>query len=235
MDELPLVSAILPTFNRSGSQEHPYYLASSLRSVQQQEWPHLEILVGTELPEPSPGATVDILRCVAEIDPRVKMLVQHANPKTGHGPTDNDLHRLARGKYCTRPLADDEVYSTHMVTKLVEALEARPDCVLAYGDFEDIDAEGRVLRERRRPDYDAALLMRECYVGICALYRREAWEQVGGYGRMLAAEDWDMWKRMSALGPFVHVPEVLGQWRDWTGNLTSDVRSGRIVPGKVYG
>ena len=235
MDDLPLVSAILPTFNRSGSHMHGIFLRQSIVSILSQTWPLMEVLIGTELPEPSPGGTAQTLLEAVRGDPRVKVVVQHANPKTGHGPTDNDLHRLARGKYCTRPLADDEVYSTHMVTKLVEALEARPECVLAYGDFEDIDANGVVLRERRRPDYDAALLLRECYVGICVLYRREAWEQVGGYGRMLAAEDWDMWKRMSALGPFVHVPEVLGQWRDWPGNLTSDVRRGGIAPGKVYG
>lgn len=232
---MPRVSAILPTFNRAGAARQLEYLDAAVRSLRDQTFSDFELLIGTEFPQPPyEDRLLPFLRNLVASDGRIKVLLQHTQLSSGHGPTDNDLHRLAVGEFCTRPLADDELYEPRFLERLVAALDAHPRAVLAYGDFLDVDERGEVLRERRRPEFDRELLQRECFVGICVLYRSAAWRKAGPYSPMLAAEDWDMWRRLACLGDFVRVPEILGRWRDWPGNLTQKVRSGEIVPGKVY-
>ena len=232
----PEISVILPTFNRSGSKEHFGYLSDAVSSLRRQQCPvPFEILIGTEIPQAGWPKVRNFLEWLVGADERVKVVLGRYEPRSGHGPTDNALHRLARGRYCTRPLGDDETFRPNFLASLHAALEQEPrDAILAYGDFDEIRADGTPVRERRRGEHSPERLRRECYVGICVLYRKTAWETAGAYGAMIAAEDYDMWKRMAQVGRFVHVPEILGSWRDWSGNLTTRVRKGEIEAGKVY-
>jgi hypothetical protein len=245
--QAPEISVVLPTYNRSGEFGHVHLLKECVSSLiaQDVEVP-FEILIGTELPQPNWTHLRPFLEGLTVTHSNVKVLVQHHQDKTGHGPIDNDLYGLARGKYVTRPLGDDEVFETSMLRKLHEALEASAWNILAYGDFVDIDLHGGLICERRRGEHSHERLMRECYIGICVMLHRDFWltQLPAGWSPMLAAEDWDAWKRLShrceALNKegnefrFVHVPELLGRWRDWHGNLTTGVRAGDIEPGKVY-
>lgn len=243
----PEISVILPTYNRSRAPVHFMYLQECLKSLLAQDIDKpFEILIGTEVPQAQQYERLGyLLELIADIDAqadrdRIKLLVQRHESRSGHGPVDNDLHRLAKGRFCTRPLGDDEIFEPQFLRKLYEALTAAPPGdgrkppILAYGDFVDIDAAGNVLRERRRGKHHIERLKKECYIGICVMYDRAAWRQAGGYRAMLAAEDHDMWLRMAELGDFVHVHEFLGRWRDWEGNLTTGVRRGHIEQGRIY-
>lgn len=241
----PKVSVILPTWNRSGSAKHMQFVRECVASLQNQVCDfEFEILIGTEFPQK--GQSAVYLQELVTRDKRVKVLYQQADPRTGHGPTDNDLVRLARGQYMTRPLGDDEVFEPNMLQELVDAIEVNHNHVLAFGDFCNIDEVGKITHKLKRGPHDWKRLMQECYIGIAVLIDRAFWlDQMMQYGEMKAAEDWDAWKNLAAAclnvksstnhnPTFVHVPKYLARWRDWEGNLTAGVRDGSIEPGKVY-
>lgn len=242
----PEISVVLPTYNRSRSPAHQTFLAECVKSLCNQECEvDFELLIATELPQDNWINYRPFFEGLVATTDNVKIVLQHHQPKTGHGVVDNDLYAMARGRYITRPLGDDEIFEPHMLQKLYEALEADERNVLAYGDFVDINIAGQVLRERRRGEHSHDRLQRECYVGICVMLDLDFWRSQGMFwSPMLAGEDWDAWKRLSTRCEMVrkkggeprwiHVPEVLGRWRDWQGNLTAKVRAGEIEAGKVY-
>lgn len=236
-----VISVVMPTFNRSGSERHFGMLKQALATLRHQycSVPY-EILIGTEVPQPGQGRLLRYLHELIEGDKRIRLVVSQANRKTGQGPTNNMLYDLASGRYVTRPQGDDELFDPHYLQRMYDALQNDPDAVLAYADFRDIDSFGRVRCERRRGEHSWERLSRECYIGICVLLDLE-WVRITGerWLPILACEDWEYWKRLGKYAQrqgkrFVHVPEILGSWRDWEGNLTTGVRRGEIEPGKVY-
>jgi len=59
-------------------------------------------------------------------------------------------------------------------------------------------------------------LSRQNYIDAMALFRRSAWQSVGGYRRMPAQgwEDYDLWLKFSEAGLLVHrLPEILCRYR----------------------
>ena len=237
------VSVVLPTWNRSGESRHSEFLDECLASLCQQDFDgSWELLIGTEMPQKFGAMSLDVIESWREPfrqrNVPLKVLVQHADPDSGHGPTDNDLYAMARGKYVTRPLGDDELYRENFISRLFVEMEGEEDAVLAYADFEDIDDKGNVLRQRVRGGYTDERIRRECFIGICVLIDLAWWKEMGyQWSNIKAGEDWQMWKEMAedtCPSLFLYVNEFLGQWRDWSGTLTSSVRKGDIEAMKDY-
>jgi hypothetical protein len=65
------------------------------------------------------------------------------------------------------------------------------------------------------PRFSAALLqLRNLFPLQAVLFRRSVWERLGGFDESLDyLEDWDLWLRYAAAGPFVAVPEVTSMFR----------------------
>lgn len=189
----PLVTIVLPTFNRAGR------LAGAIESCLAQTHPHLEVIV---VDDGSTDETPAVLAEFSARDPRVRALRQ-TNARLPRAL--NAGFRASLGEYLTWT-SDDNAYAPDAVALMAAALEANPDVGLVYCDYLEV-ADGGKSRHVRLPD--PALLPSQNCVGACFLYRRAVYEVVGEYDPdLFLAEDYDYWLRVAGRFPLLHLPDV---------------------------
>ena len=127
----PLVSVVVPSLNR------PDFLRAALRSVEGQTFKDLELIVQDN------ASTTDVTPLVAEF-PSLQSRVYRN--KTTITQTQNIALGISRatGKYVAI-LCDDDLWRPEFLSTMVDALERRADCVLAFANLELIDTAGTVL------------------------------------------------------------------------------------------
>jgi len=196
----PLVSIITPAYNQAD------YLAETLDSMLAQDYPNIEYIV---LDDGSTDRTPDVLRGYTG---RVHWERQ-AN--MGQSRTLNRGWGLSRGEYIGY-LSSDDLLVPNAIATLVKALQANPDAVVAYCDFDLIDSKGRQVGVVHAPDFDHHRMVEQliCPPGPGALFRRSVFEHTGGWNeRLRKIPDFEFWLRAARLGRFVRVPQVLAQYR----------------------
>ncbi len=102
-------------------------------------------------------------------------------------------------------------------------LDAHPDVGLVGGAYFAIDAAGRRRATVRPPTDDAALRARLSRYNLFAhpavTFRREAFEQAGGY-RLAEAEDYDLWLRISERWQLASLAEPVLEYRHHPGQVS---------------
>jgi glycosyltransferase domain-containing protein len=126
----PLVSVIIPTYNR------PEYLKQALASAIQQSYQNIEIIVSDNC---STEKTQDIVQSFR--DTRIRYWRQPENK----GMFANQMHafKMAQGKYVAS-LHDDDMWNEDFLTKLVLTLEENSDLILAFCDQYIINANSAI-------------------------------------------------------------------------------------------
>ena len=146
--------------------------------------------------------------------------VQHQENR-GLGPARNAGVRAARGDFIL-PLDADNMLRAAYVTEGIRALDTRPDVAVAYGDVQFI---GELVERRVVPEFDLERLHLGNFIDACAVFRKSAWEAVGGYDEHLPAnghEDWALWLSLAERGcQFHHIPEVTFDYRVRPGSMLS--------------
>lgn len=155
----------------------------------------------------STDGTATILAAIA--DERLQVL---ANPGRGVSSARNHGAAQARSHWLHFLDADDRLLPG-AVAMLVE--RAEHDTLVAYGDYDRIDAKGRrvglrhLARRRPKPSGDVleAVLSKNIIVVGCAVIRRDAFDSVGGFDPSVRlCEDWLLWCRLAVMGPFAYAP-----------------------------
>ncbi len=244
----PLVSLLVPSYN------HARFLPSLLEGMLAQRWPNLELLV---LDDGSRDETSEVVaRFRGALEKRFTRFVYRARENRGLTATLNELFALAQGEFVSICASDDRMRPEAM-SRLVPALQANPDAVLACADAAFIDATGHqvFLRAdasvtgRREPGtYDTALayflndrpelltngefgkhytLLRGNYLPMGSLLRASAARYALPYPDGLMLEDLYFWLKLSRHGRFIVVPEVLMEYRQHGAN-TSRTRGERL-------
>lgn len=197
---IPLVSIVTPSYNQAG------FLAATLDSMLAQDYPNIEYIV---LDDGSTDATSTVLE---SYNGRVNWS-HHAN--IGQSRTLNKAWSQARGEYFGY-LSSDDLLLPHAISTLVDVLEAQPDALVAYGDFDLIDATGRRTGVVQSPEFSYQRMVEEliCPPGPGTIFRRSLFEKIGGWNEELRKiPDFDYWLRAGRIGRFVRVPKVLAQYR----------------------
>jgi glycosyltransferase involved in cell wall biosynthesis len=206
-----LVSLIVPTYNRAA------LLPDAVHSALGQDHPNLEVLV---LDDGSTDGTPAAVDALVAADPRVRGY-RHEN--VGQSATVNRGLTLAQGELAIM-LSDDDLLCPKAVSLAVAALQAHPEAVVAFGDLELVDLDGRRVRLHRGTPttVETILVHHEHDIGVGATFRTEAARRAGGWTpRFHHVPDFDFWLRMGLLGSFVYVPELFGQWRNHPGQITA--------------
>ncbi|MDZ8223385.1 glycosyltransferase family 2 protein [Nostoc sp. ChiVER01] len=122
----PLVSVIIPTYNR------PEYLKQAIASAVKQTYQNIEIIVSDNCSPENPQALVESFG-----DSRIIFWRHQQNV----GMLANQQHgfKIARGKYVAS-LHDDDIWNEDFLAKLVPPLEANSELILAFCDQYIIDA-----------------------------------------------------------------------------------------------
>lgn len=201
---MPELSVVMSTHNDGACLE------AALEGILAQTFQDFELVVIND--GSTDDHTCEVLDAFAARDARVRVI-----HKVNEGLTKALILGCAeaRGVFIARHDADD-VSHPERFAKQVEVLRTCPEAVLCVCGVRVLAPEGEVMEEIVPVGVPEILTqrLRGERVGIpshgCVMFRREAYEQVGGYREVFYyAQDADLWLRMAPLGLLVGVPEVL--------------------------
>jgi hypothetical protein len=177
----PLVSVIIPCYRQA------QFLPQAVESVVRQTYPHWECLI---VNDGSPDQTSTVARHLMSKHRQHRLvLVEKANG--GLASARNAGIRCAQGEYIL-PLDSDDILHPQMIEKSIDLLETDRRVAIAYCDIVHFGVSQKLITAA---DYNFRRLLYQNHLSYCSLFRREAWEAVGGYNPHMALgyEDWDFW------------------------------------------
>ena len=188
--ERPLVSYIVPTYNR------PELLRRALESIGSQAYSRVEAVVVND-------AGRDVSSVVNEFP--FARLVNHKR-NLGLSAARNMGINATRGEYLCYLDDDDWVYPDHTVVLLGALLGGYR---VGYSDAA-VQYNNGPAHLYMSNDWDAEYIKRgNLFPVCCAMHERSLIDEVGYFDEELPThEDWDLWIRISAVCDFVHVPMI---------------------------
>ncbi len=208
---VPKVSIYIPAWNASK------YIRRAIDSVLEQDMEDLEVCVADD---GSSDKTADLLKRHYGKNPKVRWIKL---PNGGIGFASNQAISLTRGLYVGQLDSDDRL-KPGAVRRLASYLDENTDVVCCYSSCERIDAEENYIsNEYSWPRFSREKLLLTSIVHHFRMFRRQAWERTEGFREDIAnAVDYDFFLKLSEVGRFHHVEEILYQ-RRWHGSNTSSV------------
>jgi glycosyltransferase involved in cell wall biosynthesis len=216
-EEEPLVSVIVPTYNR------PDKLVEALRSILNQTYLRFEAIVVNDA-----GADIEGLISFLDSDKRITY-IRHGRNRDRSAARNSGI-KLAKGKYIAYLDDDDIFYADHLET-LVGSLEGT-DYRVAYSDAYRVHQSlenGRHNNVHKdlpySRDFDQdQILINNFIPTLCLMHERCCLDEVGLFDESLTThEDWDLWIRLSRKYHFHHIkkPTCEFGWRTDGSSTTS--------------
>ena len=211
MQSRPLVSIILPTWNRAS------ILPRALVSIKAQSFTDYEVLVVDD------GSEDDTQQLLSHHDAPIRCLSQ------AHGGVASARNlgiEHARGRWIAFLDSDDTWMPEKLLTQM-QALEQNPEVSMVFSDYEVWDEsrdQPELVQTRRYLDEDTsfAALARRNFIGtLTAVVHREALATAGGFDESLVrGSDFDAWLRIARNGKIMRVPGVFARYRRHPKSLT---------------
>lgn len=195
------ISVVIPCFN------HGEYILDAIASVEASYEVNYELIVIND------GSTdAYTLNVLNELRDRGYNVVDLENQ--GLANARNHGITSAIGRYIL-PLDSDNKIRPDYMRKGIAILDASPEIGIVYGDVEFF---GETTGIWSLPDFDLYRLMIGNYIDACAVFRKQVWQECGGYDLnmpdKLGYEDWDFWLSAAEKGwQFWHIPEVMFDYR----------------------
>lgn len=205
----PLLSAIVRTYDR------PQLLVRALDSLAAQTYRDLEAVVVND-------AGPNVADLLARYEGRLAIRYVHRPRNGGLVAAVNDGVRAARGTYVGY-LDDDDLWYPDHAARLVDVLErtgagvAYANCVAEYADVVGgalVPREYAIFTDR---DFEKDAYLYDNLATVHShVHRRSLFDRFGMFDEAMgAADDWEMWLRMSREIDFVHLDRVTVEysWR----------------------
>lgn len=204
----PLVSTIIPVFNRPGM------LREAVESVLAQTYRPIEIIVVDD------GSTDDTPRVIEELAARHPEVRGIRKPNGGPGLAREAGRTEARGEFI-QYLDSDDLLMPRKFEIQVAALEAHPECGVAYGITRYRNAEGNEVACTWKPANQIqktifpSFLVARWWDTPTPLYRRSICDAAGPWTSLRHEEDWEYDCRIGATGTsLAYVDEPVAEIRD---------------------
>ncbi len=224
----PLVSVIIPVFNGQA------FIEETVRSIAQQSYCALEIVVVNDGSQDGTGKCLEALRPILDdwVPQRLFKIINQ--PNAGEAAAVNTGWAAAQGEFAAIVSADDP-QPADWLSGCVAALLQHPEAAAAYPDWVVIGEDGRVLQEVKLPDFsqDELIAGARCLPGPGTLIRRRL-APAGALRRrdLRFGSDYESWLRLSLIAPFVHATSVKAQWREHAGSTS--IRGNHCDRAKEY-
>ena len=229
-DNLPLVSVILPTYNRAE------FLPDSIGSILSQTYDSYEIIV---VDDGSMDNTKEVLYPFYQ---RIKYLRLENN--RGASVARNIGIQSAQGKYIAFIDADD-IWLPEKLQTDIEYFNKHPDVSMVYSKHVNIDKNGRVLDEaskRRLPSGNvfAQLFSEQNFIITSSVVvRKEIFETTGLFDvQLFNCQDWDMWLQIAFYFKVVGINTPLVKYRHNLHSLSKNrnnvLKYQKMVIDKIY-
>src|SRR6185436_9861558 len=182
------------------------YLADAVDSVLAQSWQDFEIIIVDD------GSSDEFTCLVLETirQPKTHLIRQ---PNRGLAAARNAGILQAQGKFICCLDADDRLVPDYL-KRAMAVLDREPETGFVTSFYTGFDESQELVNF---PSCGFPELLTENRAMVSALFRKEAWSQVGGYfeGFSLPGfEDWDLWISLVEAGWGCKViPEVLFEYR----------------------
>lgn len=197
LKRVPLVSIYIPAYNCSK------YIVRCVESALNQTITDLEVCICDD------GSTDDTLRILQEHyanHPRVRFISQK---NKGIGSASNTAVRLCRGFYIGQ-LDSDDFLKPDAVELCLD--EFRKDLSLAcvYTTNRNIDREGNLISNGYNwPIYSREKLTSAMICHHFRMFTARAWNLTEGFNESISnAVDYDMYLKLSEVGPFKHINKI---------------------------
>lgn len=209
--KLPLVSVIVPTYNRAA------LLQQTVESVLAQTYPNIELIV---VDDGSTDETPEMLKQYAG------RLVHIRKQNEGGTAARNTGIQAVHGEYLNF-LDHDDIFLPTKIERQVEILNARPEVGLVHCGYYRMDKDGRYIDiVNFLPEGDVRrVIVLGCFCWSGApLIRRECIDKVGVFDESVWSSDADMWLKIAIAGyHFGCVQEPLGGYRILADSSMADV------------
>jgi glycosyltransferase involved in cell wall biosynthesis len=206
------ISVITPSYNQGS------FIEETIRSVLLQGYTNLEYVVIDG------GSTDDSAAIIERYAPFLDSWV--TEPDDGQSDAINKGFERTSGDIVIWLNSDDR-FQPGALNQIARTFTDHPDLVLAYGDPNIIDGDGRVIERQRLPSYDAAQVLEMSVIlpQPAAFVRRSAL-----VGRPLVRTDLhytmdtELWFRLVRAGNMLHIDHVLADSRLWEDNKATAQR-----------
>jgi hypothetical protein len=198
------LSVVISTYNDAG------YLVEALTSVRRYVDPRAEVLICDD------GSTDPACHRILErLEALGYRILRQSN--AGLPTTRNRLIREAKGSLIL-PLDADNRLLPGFLEQALHAFRDDPKLGVFYGDRRVFGAQEEVVVV---PPFDVLAILRGNTIDACAVFRREAWAEVGGYDpRFICHEDWEFWLHLGRRGwKFRHSQGLSFEYRVRPGSL----------------
>lgn len=210
----PLVSVIIPTFNRKE------YLKRAISSVRAQSHRPLELIVVVDGKAPLTDDRLTRLEIQTWIGQGVDVFCIENEKSSGGSRARNQGLAQARGEFIAF-LDDDDSWESTKVEKQLRAFSKIPSLSVVSCDY-------RVLKDGA-PSHEIKLsgnngdniknsLLMSNVIGSCslAMVRKKEAQSIGGFDEALpSCQDWEFWLRLAnAFGGLYILPEILANYSE---------------------
>jgi glycosyltransferase involved in cell wall biosynthesis len=210
---LPLVSVVIPTFNRSR------FIAEATASALNQTYHNVEVIV---VDDGSTDNTRDLLHARFSSDARFRYVYQNNQERSR---ARNHGIRVARGDYIAFLDSDDTWYPRKIELQVNLMLE-NEDVVMCV-TWWDLFGEGvqrQIIPYPTEADiaggqFEQLMIQTNRIGSATPLVRKAIFSEVGVFNpKLVIVEDYELWTRIALAGPVALVAEVLASHRVHPGN-----------------
>ncbi|MEM3407746.1 MAG: glycosyltransferase [Nitrososphaerota archaeon] len=198
----PLVSVIIPTYNRA------WLLSKAVESVLNQSYQNFEVIIIDDCSED------DTKNLVKKFKDRRIRYIRHRKRK-GAAAARNTGIKAAKGNYIAFQDSDDYWHPKKLEKQMRTFLNAPHDLGVVYTSFWRIDGNKKVYYPRPhikpKEGYLHEVLLKTNFIGLStAVVKRKCFEKAGVFDEDLPRQqDWDLWLRISKYYCFKHIDEPL--------------------------
>lgn len=216
------VTVVIPCFNQG------HFIREAIASVERCDRQAYELIIVND------GSTdVHTQQVMRELEVQGYHVINQ--PNQGLASARNNGIREARGRYIL-PLDADNRIRPDYIYKGIEILDHVSDVAVVYSKPEYF-GETTNRRFDLGGEFDLSRLLRDNYIDACAVIRKSAWEDCGGFdGNMPSQgfEDWDLWITLASRSYRFHfVDEVLFDYRIHADSMIHNALANEVYP-KVF-
>jgi len=204
----PPLSVVMPVHNGLP------FLEESIKSILTQTLSDFEFVI---LDDASTDGSGELLREWSLRDNRIHL--RESKKQLGLAGSSNAVVATSRAPLIARMDADDIAHPDRLLRQM-NIMKECPDVAVIGTLCNGVGASGRVVRPRDR----WRVLRRSKYIPFphgSAMFRREVFEQVGGYDESAEnGEDQDLFSKMAVRGRVLTLPDILYSYRYHSNNAT---------------
>jgi alpha-1,3-rhamnosyltransferase len=215
----PLVSIIVPSYN------HGKYIEECILSIINQSYKNIELIVIDDGSE-------DDSRIILEKLQKQYGFYLEFQPNRGLTKTLNKaIRNYSHGKYIVTCGSDDFLVLDR-IERQVRYLETHPEYAMAFGKIYVVDENSRIIEGHRAvepitdpvKDLTFESLVENCRIpAVTAMFRKDVWEECGGYNENVLTEDLDMWLKIVYRYQIGYMTDSYLAYYRWHGaNITSN-------------